>query len=467
MITDTNKFGKILIIDDNNSVLKAAKLFLKRHFLEVDTYLKPEEIPRLITQKNYDLILLDMNFTKDVSSGNEGFYWLSKILEIDPSSVVILMTAYGDISTAIKAIKSGGSNFILKPWDNQEFLATIHSSIRIRESKLEINRLQKKYEDLNVELNDRYSEIIGNGPAMLKIFNLIDRVAITDANVLILGENGTGKELVARAIHRNSKRSRQAFVNVDMGSIAESLFESELFGHKKGAFTDAKEDRTGRFEAAHNGTLFLDEITNLSLPLQVKLLKVLENRKVMKVGAQTEIPVNIRLVCATNVDPYAMTEAGEFRQDLLYRINTIEISLPALRDRLEDIPLLVDHFFAIYAKKYGNRVKKVSPEVIPYFQKYQWPGNIRELRHAIERAVIISDNEILQPYDFDLRISEMELKTASKNTLDGAGSNIKQVESSLIETVLLKHNGNIAKTAIELGLTRQSLYRRLKKYGLE
>lgn len=467
MKNSKEKFGKILIIDDKESILKAAKIFLKRHFLEVDTHTDPEQIPKLMSIKDYDLILLDMNFTKHISSGNEGFYWLNRILEIDPSCVVILMTAYGDIATAIRAIKSGANNFILKPWDNQELLATIHSSIRIRMNKVELSKLQNRYDDLNVQINGRYDDIIGQSPAMLKIFKLIDRLATTDANVFILGENGTGKELIASAIHRNSKKSKQPFINVDLGSIAESLFESELFGHKKGAFTDAKEDRIGRFEAAHNGTLFLDEITNLSLPLQAKLLKVLESRQVTKVGSHICIPINIRLVCATNADPYKLVEEEKFRQDLLYRINTIEIKLPPLRERLDDIPLLANHFFKDYQKKYNSDAKGISTESIAYLQKYHWPGNIRELKHVIERAIIISDNEVLQPSDFDPRISDAENIPSTVAPMIPEGTSLEEVEASFVENVFLKHNRNIAKAASELGLTRQSLYRRLKKYGFE
>ncbi len=464
----SEKFGKILIIDDNNSVLQAAKLFLKRHFLEIDIATTPKKIPALISQKNYDLILLDMNFTKDVSSGREGFYWLKRILEIDPSSVIIFMTAYGDVKMAIKAIKEGASNFILKPWENDEFLATIYSSLNIRNNKLEIVQLKQKQQELNLLINERYKEIIGQSAAMQKVFALIDRVANTDANVLILGENGTGKELIARAIHNNSKRNKQSFINVDLGSINETLFESELFGHTKGAFTDAKEERIGRFEAASDGTLFLDEIGNLSLPLQAKLLKVLQNRNISKVGSNEEIPINIRLVCATNLDIHGMITDQKFRQDLLYRINTIEIRLPSLRERLDDIPLLAFHFLKIYSKKYDQKITGISKETIQYLQKHDWPGNIRELQHAIERAVIITNTDILQPEDFDLKIiGTHNSNNENQNVTEISSLNLQETETSLIKNALLKHNGNIAETASELGLTRQSLYRRMKKYGFE
>lgn len=460
-MTTLHKESSILIVDDNTSILKAAKLFLKRHFSTIDTLASPNRIPELLEDRSYDLILLDMNFTKDTSSGNEGFFWLQKILDIDPQAVIVLMTAYGDVKTAIKAIKSGASNFIIKPWENDELLATLISSINIRNDKMEIIQLQQERLELNNQINDGYKDIIGESPSMQKIFKLIDRVAVTDTNILILGENGTGKELVARAIHGNSKRSDQNFISVDLGSITETLFESELFGHVKGAFTDAKEDRIGRFETANKGTLFLDEIGNLSLPLQVKLLKALQNRKITRVGSNHEIPVNIRLVSATNMNLYEMIENQEFRQDLLYRINTIEIELPPLRDRTDDIPILSHHFLKKYAIQYEQDVKSISKEAINYLQQYHWPGNVRELQHVIERAIIISDNSILQPEDFDLKHN---LDT-QESQITGV-KNIHETEKILIKNALTKNNGSIAKAAIELGITRQSLYRRLKKYGL-
>ena len=334
------KLGKILIVDDNEDLLKAARMYLKRHFAQVDTEKNPEALPALMNNEDYDVILLDMNFTKDVSSGSEGYYWLERILQLDPSAVVVLITAYGDIQMAVKAIKAGATDFVLKPWENEKLLATLYSAMRLRESRDVIETLKIKNHEINQALNERYSEIIGQSSAMQKIFQTIDRVAKTDANVLILGENGTGKELIARAIHRNSARKNENFASVDLGSITETLFESELFGHKKGSFTDAKEDRAGRFELANSGTLFLDEIGNLSLPLQAKLLTVIQNRKVSRVGSNKDTPIDIRLICATNMPLYEMVKENRFRQDLLYRINTIEIEIPALRDRFEDIPLL-------------------------------------------------------------------------------------------------------------------------------
>ncbi len=457
-----NKQGKILIVDDNEDLLKAAKMHLKRHFAQVDIEKNPEAIPALMNNEDYDVILLDMNFTKDVSSGSEGYYWLEKILSLDPSAVVVLITAYGDIQMAVKAIKAGATDFVLKPWENEKLLATLFSAMRLRESRDVIENLKIKNHEINQAMNERYSEIIGTSPAMQKIFQTIDRVAKTDANVLILGENGTGKELIARAIHRNSSRQNESFASVDLGSITETLFESELFGHKKGAFTDAKEDRPGRFELANNGTLFLDEIGNLSMPLQAKLLTVLQNRKVSRVGSNKDVPIDIRLICATNMPLYEMVKENRFRQDLLYRINTIEIEIPPLRDRFEDIPLLANHFLKHYAVKYNKTVSRINDGALTRMHKHPWPGNIRELQHAIERAVILSNASVLQPEDFNFTPSAG--KEDSQLALEQY--NLEEVEKLLIRKVLKKYNGNITQAASELGLTRSSLYRRLEKYGL-
>jgi DNA-binding NtrC family response regulator len=456
------KSGKILIVDDNEDLLKAAKMHLKRHFSQVDIEKNPEAIPSLMNNEDYDVILLDMNFTKDVSSGSEGYYWLERILQLDPSAVVVLITAYGDIQMAVKAIKAGATDFVVKPWENEKLLATLYSAMRLRESRDVIENLKIKNHEINQVLNDRYSEIIGQSSAMQKIFQTIDRVAKTDANVLILGENGTGKEVIARAIHRNSSRKNENFASVDLGSITETLFESELFGHKKGSFTDAKEDRAGRFEMANHGTLFLDEIGNLSMPLQAKLLTVLQNRKVSRVGSNKDTPIDIRLICATNMPLYDMVKENRFRQDLLYRINTIEIEIPPLRERFEDIPLLANHFLKHYAVKYDKPVTKISEGAMSRMHKHPWPGNIRELQHALERAIILSATNVLQPEDFNF--------TPSSGKDDGQLSldqyNLEEVEKLLIRKVLKKYNGNITQAASELGLTRSSLYRRLEKYGL-
>lgn len=458
------KKGKILIVDDNEDLLKAARIFLKRHLAQVDVEKNPEAIPALMANEDYDVILLDMNYTKDVSSGSEGYYWLERILEIDPSAVVVLITAYGDVQMAVRAIKAGATDFVLKPWENEKLLATIFAAMKLRESRQEVADLRIKQKEMAKQVNNSFGDIIGQGPAIHKIFQTIERVAATDANVLILGENGTGKELIARAIHAHSSRKENVFASVDLGSITETLFESELFGHKKGAFTDAKEDRAGRFELAHEGTLFLDEIGNLSMPLQAKLLTVLQNRKVSRVGANKATEINIRLICATNMPLYEMVKENRFRQDLLYRINTIEIEIPPLRDRLEDIPLLVNHFLKQYAEKYNKQVSKLSDAAMTRLHKHTWPGNIRELQHAIERAVILSSSPVLQPEDFNLSNNNTHNKEEAQVNIDQY--NLEEVEKLLIRKVLKKYNGNITQAASELGLTRSSLYRRLEKYGL-
>ncbi len=457
------KHGKILIVDDNEDLLKAAKMYLKRHFAQVDIEKNPEALPGLMNQEDYDVILLDMNFTKDVSSGSEGYYWLEKILSIDPSAVVVLITAYGDVQMAVKAIKAGATDFVLKPWENEKLLATLYSSMRLRESRDEIETLKIKNHEINQTINEKFRDIIGQSQSMQRIFQTIERVAQTDANVLILGENGTGKELIARAIHSNSVRKSESFIGVDLGSITETLFESELFGHKKGSFTDAKEDRPGRFELANKGTLFLDEIGNLSMPLQAKLLSVLQNRKVSRVGSNKDTAIDLRLICATNMPLYDMVKENRFRQDLLYRINTIEIQIPSLRDRLEDIPLLANHFLKHYSAKYGKSVSKISEAAMTRMNKHPWPGNIRELQHSLERAIILSNSTVLQPEDFNFTVSSNKETEQSMN-LDQY--NLDEVEKLLIRKVLKKYNGNITQAASELGLTRSSLYRRLEKHGL-
>ena len=458
------KTGKILIVDDNEDLLKAAKIFLKRHFGQVDTETNPSLLPIMIVNEQYDVILLDMNFTKDVSSGQEGFYWLDRILELDSSAVVVLITAYGDVNTAVKAIKEGATDFVLKPWENEKLLATLNSALQLRQSKLEISELKNQKQQLYQDIDSKFKDIIGQSTSMSKVFETIERVAATDANVLILGENGTGKELIARAIHRYSKRHREAFVGVDLGSITSTLFESELFGHKRGSFTDAKEDRAGRFEQANKGTLFLDEIGNLPITLQSKLLAVLQNREVTRVGSNKVTPVNIRLISATNMNIHNMVYDNTFRQDLLYRINTIEITLPPLRDRLDDIPLLANHFIEIYSKKYNKDIRKAGEALIKRMQKYHWPGNIRELQHSIERAVIMTSHSILQPEDLFMQKQLAPEKQEEMVSLDHL--NIEDVEKILIRKALQKHNGHITRAAEELGLTRSSLYRRLERYGL-
>ncbi len=455
------ELGKILIIDDNEDVLLAAKLLLKKHAHDVIIEKNPKKIPFLMNNDTYDVILLDMNYSQDITSGKEGFFWLEQILEIDPSAVVILITAFGDVEMAVKALKVGATDFVLKPWQNEKLLATISSAIRLKKSYKEVDKLKQAKKLLEDDMNQPFKDIIGTSDAMQHVFGIIDKVAKTDANVLILGENGTGKELIARALHQRSMRKDNVFVGVDMGAITESLFESELFGHKKGSFTDAKEDRAGRFEVANSGTLFLDEIGNLSMPLQSKLLTVLQNRQVTRIGANKPMNVDIRLICATNMPLHDMVQENTFRQDLLYRMNTVEIQLPPLRERLEDIPALADHFAKSYCGKYRKQIKKIAASTYKKLQKYSWPGNIRELQHAIERAVIMSEGGVLNPDDFFF-LSEKE--DAKKDLSDNF--NLDEVEKVVIQRAINKHSGNISKAAKELGLTRASLYRRLEKHGL-
>jgi DNA-binding NtrC family response regulator len=451
--------GKILMIDDDEDVLLAAKMLLKKQGHHVIIEKNPKKIPFLLHNDTYDVILLDMNFSKDITSGKEGFYWLEQILTHEPNSVVIMITAFGDVEMAVRALKAGATDFILKPWQNEKLIATISTAIRLKQSYNEVDKLKKAKEMLEEQIGKPFAEIIGESQTIKEVFTLIDKVAKTEANVLILGENGTGKELIARAIHQRSLRKDKSFVSVDMGAITETLFESELFGHKKGAFTDAREDRPGRFELANGGTLFLDEIGNLSMALQSKLLSALQSRQVTRVGANQSIAVDIRLICATNMPLHKMVQEGTFRQDLLYRINTVEVQVPPLAERVEDIPLLAQHYLQYYAKKYHKSVTTIAAEAIDKLKRYAWPGNIRELQHSIERAVIMTDSASLQ--DSDFLLSRALSTTSNSNTL-----NLDEVEKTAIARALQMHNGNISKAADELGLTRASLYRRMEKYGL-
>jgi two-component system, NtrC family, response regulator HydG len=452
--------GKILIVDDDAGVLSAANLLLKRHFKQVDTEKNPLRIPYWVNTGDYDVILLDMNFNRDLSSGKEGFEWLDKILDLDPNISVVLFTAYGDIEMAVRAIKLGATDFVLKPWHNDKLVDTLKTALHIAgEKKTAKTKTPGQPNRKNISPLSE-NPFIGNSEAIQNILNTIERVAATDANILILGENGTGKDLAAKIIHQQSLRKEKSFVPVDLGAIAETLFESELFGHVKGAFTDAKEDRTGKLEEADGGTVFLDEVGNISLPVQAKLLTVLQNRVITKVGSNKTKAIDVRLVCATNKPVYKMVAENNFRQDLLYRINTIEIQLPPLRDRKEDIPLIADYFVHVYAKKYNRPVSTLSANLIKQMQKYQWPGNVRELQHAIERAVILSQTDTLQPEDF----AGFRLNTGDAANIESL--QLEEMEVLLIKKALRKHNGNITETARELGLTRASLYRRLEKYAI-
>jgi len=455
------KYGKVLAIDDNEDILFALKLLLKNYVEVIRTETNPDIIPDILSKEQFDVILLDMNFTKDAISGQEGFSWLEKILSLDQDAVVVFITAYGDAEKAVKAIKSGATDFILKPWQNEKLIATVSSAIRLRQSKNQTSDLKKKQVEISAIQDQPFHEFIGNSPEMQQVFSTIRKVAKTDANVLILGENGTGKELVARALHRNSLRKEEVFISVDLGSITESLFESELFGYAKGAFTDAKADKPGRFEVASGGTLFLDEIGNLSIPMQSKILTTIERREIIRVGSNNSKPIDVRLICATNNNIHDMVKNDMFRQDLLYRINTVEIHLPPLRERTGDIPLLANHFLSIYSKKYRKNIKGISSETLKKLTQYQWPGNVRELQHALERAIIMSDSESLQPDDFIVssktdKIGEIEIDTF----------NLDDIEKNIIVKVLKQNQGNVTQAANMLGLTRTSLYRRMEKYGL-
>ncbi|SFH11748.1 sigma-54-dependent transcriptional regulator [Pontibacter chinhatensis] len=460
---EEQNLGRILVIDDNEDVLFSAKMLLRRHAKEVVMEKNPKKIPFLLSNEDFDLILLDMNFSQDITSGQEGFYWLKEILKYDPSAVVVMITAFGDVEMAVRALKEGATDFVLKPWQNEKLIATLSAAARLRNSYREVNQLKEVNRALNTQLNTGRNIIQGESRAVRQLFTIIDKVARTDADILLLGENGTGKEVIARTIHDRSSRADKVFVTVDMGAITESLFESELFGHKKGAFTDAKEDRVGRIEAANGGTLFLDEIGNLSPAMQAKLLTVLQRREVIRVGTNRPIPVNVRLICATNMPLKEMVQRGEFRQDLLYRINTVELHLPPLRERLEDIPLFADHFLQEYAHKYKQPVKRLGESALTRLRRYGWPGNVRELQHALERASIMSDNRELQAEDFFFLSEEgpAAAPAVTAQTLD-----LDDLEREAVQRALQKHDGNISKAAKELGLSRGALYRRLEKYEL-
>jgi len=427
---------------------------------KVVTCSNPNQIITLLESEEFDVVLLDMNFSAGVNSGNEGIFWLHEIHKAFPQMVVILITAYGDVELAVTAMKEGANDFIAKPWDNQKLLATILNAVELSRSRKEVSSLKQKTKQLIEDTNSDYQDFIGKSPAMLEMFKTIEKVARTDANVLILGENGTGKEMVARHIHRLSKRTDKIFLSVDLGSLSESLFESELFGHVKGAFTDAKDDRQGRFKTASDGTLFLDEIGNISPSMQSKLLSVIQNKVVTPIGSNKSIPVDVRLICATNQNLSEIVKQGGFREDLLYRINTIQISIPPLRERGSDIGALANYFLRKYADKYDKPKLKLSDKVLEKLNEYPWPGNVRELSHAIERAVILSDKEILSPTDFFLNDS------LTFNDLTNNPITLDEAEKILIGNSIKRNKGNLSNVAKELKIGRQTLYRKIEKYGL-
>ena len=451
--------GKILIVDDNDDVLFALNLLLEPYVEKVKVTTQPSRIEYFMTTFEPDVILLDMNFSRDAISGEEGFDCLEQILKIDSEAVVLFMTAYADTEKAVRAIKAGATDFIPKPWEKDKLLATLASAVKLRQSRREVKLLQDKVEALSGQ-DGEVPLMIGQSKAMLEVFTTIRKLSETDANILILGENGTGKDLVARSLRFFSPRQQAPFVTIDLGSVPESLFESELFGYEKGAFTDARRSKAGRMEVASGGTLFLDEIGNLSLSMQSKLLTAIEKRQISRLGATKALPINVRLICATNANIRQMVEEGTFRQDLLYRINTIEIHIPPLRERGGDIILLAEHFLQKYAHKYKKEIQGLTREAKQKLLNYGWPGNVRELQHAIERAAILTQNLWLRPDDFMLT-PQKEKKNLLDETL-----NLKELEDMAIKRALKRCSGNVSNAAELLGITRYALYRKLEKKGL-
>ena len=451
--------GKILVIDDNKSVLSALEILLQFEFKHIKTISNPNQISSFPNLPDYDIVLLDMNFSAGVNTGNEGLFWLKEIKKKAPSISVIMMTAYGAVDLAVRALKLGASDFILKPWNNEKLMATIKSSLLLRKSQKEVQELKQKESNLKQVINQDSNYIIGNSAALTGVLNLVRKVAKTDVNVLITGENGTGKELIARELHRLSSRKDEVFIGVDMGSISETLFESELFGHTKGAFTDAKEDRAGKFEAANGGTLFLDEIGNLSLQTQAKLLSAIQNRTIVRVGSNKPISVDIRLVCATNCNLPQMVADGIFREDLLYRINTIHLEVPALRERENDILILADFYLKKFTTKYGKPTLRINDAAQEKLLGYTWPGNVRELQHTMERAVILAEDNVLKPVDF-------LLNARNELSFENVPETLDEMEKVMIDKALQQHNGNYSAAANQLGISRQTLYNKIKKFDL-
>jgi len=458
------KSGNILIVDDDEDILTASRLLLRREFASISTCNDPGEVLKLLEEQDFDVVLLDMNFGPGQSTGEEGLYWLEKFLEKDPQLVVVMITAHGSLNTAVAAMKRGATDFIAKPWQNEKVVATVSTAVALRASRKEAQTLRQTNKVLQAETSAADGRIIGDSTEAKKVMAVVARAGPTDANVLILGENGTGKELIARELHRQSTRSDQVFLTIDMGSISETLFESELFGHKKGAFTDASEDRLGRFQAADGGTLFLDEIGNLPLHLQAKILRVLEQRRVTPVGSDVSQEVDVRLVAATNIPAATLKNEDHFRQDLLFRLNTVEITVPPLRERRDDIIPIAKHYMAVYSQKYGGKNHVFSPEAEKALHDYDWPGNVRALLHAVERAVILSEDELIEPVDLQLDYSDVT--TRSNIAVAPTILNLDYLEKDTIQKALNKHGFNISRAANELGLTRASLYRRMEKHDI-
>lgn len=451
--------GTLLIVDDNKGLLNALELIMQNEVEKVITITDPNRINEILRKNDVDIVMLDMNFKSGIHNGNEGLFWMREIFKFDRNISVVIVTAFGDVELAVKAIREGAVDFILKPWDNSRLLATINVAWQLRLSRMEALNLKSDNQRLKKEINKGGEKIVlGASPTMINVMNIVRKVAGTDANVLITGENGTGKELVAREIHNLSGRAGELMVSVDMGSITETLFESELFGHVKGAFTDAREDRKGKFEQAHKGTLFLDEIGNLSLPSQAKLLSVLQNRYVVRVGSNKQIPVDIRLVSATNCNLMQMVSEGLFREDLLYRINTILIEVPPLRDRVDDIAILANYFLRLNCERYNKGQMKISTHALEKLANHAWPGNVRELQHAIEKAVIMGETMVLKPTDFVFN-STLKSSMHSEMTLD-------EMEKKMITDSLKRYSNNMSVIAAKLGITRQTLYNKIRKYDL-
>jgi two-component system response regulator HydG len=450
------KNASILVIDDDVDVLTAVKLLLKTESREVQTEKNPENIRSILSKHSFDVILLDMNFNSSINTGNEGLFWLRKIKELGSMAAVIMITAYGDIDLAVRSLKEGAADFVVKPWHNEKLIRTIKEALEKKENGKAAATFANQLDSVIGK------ELLGESEVMHDIFLKIEKVAPTDANILILGENGTGKDLIAKAIHQRSHRAKQPFIKVDVGALTETLFESELFGHKKGSFTDAREDRIGRFESAQGGTLFLDEIGNISLQQQSKLLTVLQNRQVTRLGTNQAIPIDIRLICATNLPLAELGNESRFRKDLIYRINTVEITVPPLRKRVDDIVLLARHFANIYSAKYLKPSMQFSRDAVEKLKQYHYPGNVRELQYTIERAIIMADDDQLEAEG--LIFSPLE--TAKMADEEPKQLHLSTIEKNTILRVIEKHHGNISKAAKELGLTRTALYRRLSKYDI-
>lgn len=452
--------GNLLIVDDNEEFLLALRMFLLKYFSGIEILRNPNLIPAKMESGDFDLILLDMNFSAGQTSGNEGIYWMNRILEKDPEAGIVFITAYGDVELAVRAMHEGALDFIEKSWNESKILSTIQSAIKLRKNRLEIKRLKEKQKHLSDRIHHDYQMVPPVSVSMRKILETIEKVSGTDANVLLLGESGTGKEVLAREIHHRSNRSGEVFISVDLGSLQENLFESELFGHMTGAFTDARQDRTGRFEIANGGTLYLDEIGNLPLNLQSKILSAIQNHEIIRIGSNKPKSIDIRLICATNKSLYDMVDRGQFREDLLYRINTIQIDIPPLRERAEDIPPLAEFFLEEYSARYRRHSMKINRSSMEKLKKHNWFGNIRELQHTIEKAVILAENSTITPADI-----VFYAKPPARE--ESEIFNLEENEKRIISIALARFKGNVSLCARKLGINRSTLYEKMKKYDLK